>query len=271
MNSNESLFKMDKPKNYFLSTFIDSFFYVDSLVSDLNFTQENILPFPRVTFGYFFNHPFKVTNHTKNIALETQMNFSKVSNDQVTVEPLTDRIKIVGFHAKVHAISYFTNQKIGNLDWFINAEDIFKNTNHLQEKLNQCNSPEEMFDTIEDFLQDQILVKDLTVICKTIEIIETERGIVNLQDLSLQLNISDRTLRNLFFDTVGCSPKEFINAVRIKTVAFDLANSKRSMTEIAYDNEFFDQAHFNHTIKKITGSSPKKIKKEIPDFRFLQF
>jgi hypothetical protein len=51
-------FTIQKPLNQFLSTLVDHYFHIDIPVSQLSINEEFILPFPRITFGYFFNHPF---------------------------------------------------------------------------------------------------------------------------------------------------------------------------------------------------------------------
>jgi len=85
------------------------------------------------------------------------------------------------------------------------------------------------------------------------------------------LGVSDRTIRNHFYDHIGCSPKEYLRIVKLKQIAIQLMHSKDSLTHIAYDNNYFDQAHFIREVKNITGQSPSQLKKEMPNFRFLQF
>ncbi|MDQ8748799.1 helix-turn-helix transcriptional regulator [Elizabethkingia miricola] len=267
----ENIFEFGKPKNRFLSTFVDTFFYVGCLVADLDFKQETIVPFPRASFGYFFDNPFKVTNHTKNETFETQMIFSKASIDNISVEPLTDQVRIIGAHVKSYALSYFTRQKIGNLSWYIKVNEIFKKSDLIESQLNNCQNPKQMFDIIESYFLDNILIRDLSKTQKAIEIIEQFKGDIEIKEVASILQFTERTLRNIFFSNVGCSPKEYIALVKMKMIAFDLVNSQKSMTDIALDNNFYDQAHFNNSIKKTTGTSPKKLKNDIPDFRFFQF
>jgi len=100
---------------------------------------------------------------------------------------------------------------------------------------------------------------------------ENSAGNIELAELSNQLDVSDRTIRNQFYDCIGCSPKEFIRLVKMKQVAFQMKHSKSSLTNIANDNDYFDQAHFIHEVKSITGYSPNQLRKKIPNFRFLQF
>lgn len=101
-------FIVQKPINDFLSSVVDEYFYLDINASALSMKNEHIIPFPRITFGYFFNHPFKVINHTKGITANFNMGISRISTDRISVEPTTERIKIVGVHAKPFCLAYLT-------------------------------------------------------------------------------------------------------------------------------------------------------------------
>ena len=134
-----------------------------------------------------------------------------------------------------------------------------------------CGSVEKMFANVEKTFMDNILVRDLSLISKAIEIVEKQSGDVKVQDLSNSLGVSDRTLRNHFFNFIGCAPKEYIKLVRLRQVAYQMKHSKNSLMDIAYENNYSDQAHFIRDVKDATGKSPRQLKKEIPGFRFLQF
>jgi len=57
---------------------------------------------------------------------------------------------------------------------------------------------------------------------------------------------------------VGTTPKKFASIVRFNAVPDDM--SKRSLTEICYENNFFDQAHFIRDVKQYTGDTPEKFR-----------
>jgi AraC-like DNA-binding protein len=256
----DAFFIERKPHNQFLSTIVDYYFYIDVPVSSLALGEEFIIPFPRITFGYFFNHPFKATNHTLNQSVDVSMAISRISTDKISVQPLTDKVKIIGAHVKPHCLAYFTKESIRHLPWLINTADLFKDiAQQFQTSIDQCRNTDQMFNEVENVFLDNILVRDLSVITRALE------------QMSSQLGITDRTLRNQFYDHVGCSPKEYLRLVKMKQVAYQLKNSRDALTAVALDNNYFDQAHFNHEIKSLTGKSPKELKKEIPSFRFLQF
>ena len=154
----------------------------------------------------------------------------------------------------------------------INTVDLFKKiATHFQQSVDGCSKAEEMFDEVEKVFLDNLLVRDLSLITNAIGLIEKSVGDIQIAQLADQLNISERTIRTHFNNHVGCAPKEYIRLVKLRQAAYQMKHSGNSLTDIAYDNNYFDQAHFIHEVKNITGKSPNELGKEIPHFRFLQF
>lgn len=269
---NEKYFTIRKPYNSFLESIVEYYFYVDVPVSKLSGQAEFIIPFPRITFGYFFENPFMVINHSLKASELVNIAISRISLKKITVQPSTERIKILGAHLKPFGLAYFTKKPINSLSWLINTEELFGNiAKKFLRKINTCGSTEEMFNEVETVFLDNILIRDLSFITRTIELIEINSGHIEITELSKQLGVSDRTMRNHFYDYIGCSPKEYFRIVKLKQVAYQLKHSESSLTNIAYDNNYFDQAHFIHEVKSITGQTPNQLRKEIPNFLFLQF
>jgi AraC-like DNA-binding protein len=265
-------FIIGKPINQFLSTLVDYYFHIDTPVNKLSLNGEYIIPFPRITFGYFFNHPFLATNHTLNQSVSVNMAISRISTHKITVQPQADRIKIIGAHVRPFGLAYLTKHPIHTMPWLINTIDLFgKTATDFQQKMESCNKAEQMFSEVEKIFLDNILIRDLSLITKAVECIDKSRGNIQIAELANSLGVSGRTIRNHFYDHVGCSPKEYIRLVKLKQVSYQMMHSDESLTAIAYDNDYFDQAHFIHEIKNVTGKSPNELRKEIPHFRFLQF
>jgi len=59
---------------------------------------------------------------------------------------------------------------------------------------------------------------------------------------------------------VATTPKKFASIVRFNCVLSDLSNIK-SLTDICYENNFFDQAHFIKDFKQYTGDTPETFKR----------
>lgn len=268
----EQGFETKKPDHAFLSALIDYFFYIDIPVSQLATFQEHVIQFPRITFGYFFNHPYLVTNHSLGQSQTVLMALSRISTHQITVQPQSDRVRILGAHAKPYLLALLTRKSISDMPWLIDTTAVFGQEEiAFQEAIGRCRKPECMFDEMEKIFLSNILERDISLIRKAVAIIEKQNGTIHINELANQLEISERTLRNQFYHRLGCSPKEYIHLVKLRNAVYEMKHSKKSLTNITYDNDYFDQAHFINSFKKITGNSPKNLRNKISDFRFLQF
>lgn len=271
MESNR-YFTIKKPDNSFLSTIIDYYFYVEASVEELRFQQEVTLPFPRLNFLYFFEHPFLITNEALGESIELNMVISRMTTDIITIKPTGDRVKIIGAHILPHGLAFFTKVPISQMPWIINTKQLFGNIAvNFEKKIAKCNSKEQMFYVVEKTFLDNLIAIKLPVVTPAIEMIENLKGDVFVNELAEIFKVSDRTIRNHFYEYLGCSPKEYIRLVKLKNVAYQMKHTEYSLTDIAHENNFADQAHFINEIKNVTGMQPKQLKKEIPDFRFLQF
>ena len=67
-----------------------------------------------------------------------------------------------------------------------------------------------------------------------------------------------RQLERNFKKQIGISPKQLGKVLRLQTALKMLLNDKESLTNIAYESEYFDQAHFIKDFKEFTGTTPKE-------------
>lgn len=268
----ESDFITREPLDPKLRSLVDQYFFIDIPVSALKFKEEYAFPFPRITFGYFFEHPFLVTNYTRNETVEAQMVISRISTDRISVRPLTDRIKILGAHIKPYALAFFTDGDISKKPWIIRTEELFgKEAREFKEDIDTSTDHNEMFAEVEQVFLRSLLTKDLGVVIDAVGWIEAKKGNVTISELSKIIDVSPRTLRNHFYRSVGCSPKTYILLVKLRQSIYQMKHDPGSLTEVSYDQNFADQAHFTNTMKGITGVSPKQLRGDLPSFRFLQF
>jgi AraC-like DNA-binding protein len=264
-------FKIHKPKDKFLSSFVEMLFFIDIPVENLASFQEDIIPYPRVTFGYFFDQPYSFTNHKSKEKITEDIIISKVSLKNVTVKPKGNRVKIVGGHLKPYALTFFTNSSIKELPQTNTFYDFFnEKSSVIQKKLSNCKSESEMFDELEIFLLKNLQCKSIDLIVNAVNDIELLNGKIKVSEIADNLNVSTRTLRNRFYKNIGCSPKEYIELVKLKKSIFELKFNQENLTSIAHINNYFDQSHFSKTIKQKTDKTPSQLKKEKTDFRFLQ-
>jgi AraC-like DNA-binding protein len=82
-----------------------------------------------------------------------------------------------------------------------------------------------------------------------------------VKDYADKLNISPKHLSDVVKSTFGKSPREMINDMLLLEAKVQLASTDKTVTEIALDLNFNDQSHFNHFVKKLTGSSPLELRR----------
>ena len=70
------------------------------------------------------------------------------------------------------------------------------------------------------------------------------------------VNISEDYLARIFRREVGLSPWEYLGIFRIQLASDMLLNTGKTLSEIAEDTGFMDQAYFSRVFRKIKGFSP---------------
>jgi AraC-like DNA-binding protein len=111
---------------------------------------------------------------------------------------------------------------------------------------------------IEAFLKANMLTDELDKRVSAAHQLISKENIYKVEDLSSMLNVTSTTLRNLFNQHVGVSPKELIKIHRIKKALDFQLTCEESLTQIAYHLKYFDQAHFSNDFKEATGITPKQ-------------
>jgi AraC-like DNA-binding protein len=124
-----------------------------------------------------------------------------------------------------------------------------------------ANSTLDRINLIEHFLLKRLIDKKTidNVVKSTVETIFGANGQFSVNEYSLQSNINRRQLARKFSTTIGLSPKQLAKTIRIQaTLKKLLSNEVAKLTDLAYENEYFDQAHFIKEFKEFTGLTPKE-------------
>ncbi len=79
----------------------------------------------------------------------------------------------------------------------------------------------------------------------------------DMDTLGKELCLSSRGLRKLFNRNLGISPKYFANLMRFNRAARQInSDPETSLTAIAFDQGYYDQAHFIREFRKFSGITP---------------
>ncbi len=131
----------------------------------------------------------------------------------------------------------------------------------IEQAILNASSTAERISHIETFLLSRLeSVEAIDKIIKsTIETIVTANGKLAIDELSKLNNINRRQLERKFSAVVGLSPKQLSKTIRLQTTLKMLINKKfTSLTGLAYEGEYYDQAHFIRDFKEFTGLTPKE-------------
>jgi AraC-like DNA-binding protein len=97
-------------------------------------------------------------------------------------------------------------------------------------------------------------------IAHCLEKIRRSAGHIHVSQLSSDTGISQRHLSRKFQQIVGLSPKEFLRVCRfIRSLDHLKKYPLLSLTEVAYESAYYDQAHFNRDYKSFTGHTPGQV------------
>ncbi|TAE34329.1 MAG: AraC family transcriptional regulator [Candidatus Kapaibacterium sp.] len=131
----------------------------------------------------------------------------------------------------------------------------------IGEKILSAIDTAERIRLIEAFLLKRLTDKTTIdfVVKSTVETILTANGKFAVNELSEQNNINRRQLVRKFSSVIGLSPKQLSKTIRLQaTLKTLLTKEVTTLTDVAYENEYFDQAHFIKEFKEFTGLTPKE-------------
>lgn len=144
----------------------------------------------------------------------------------------------------------------------VSLEKLFgKDGLEIEKEILNANSTFDRIKLIETFLFNRLTdTENIDRIVKsTVETILTANGQLSVNELSEQLNINRRQLVRKFSSAIGLSPKQLSKTIRLQATLKMLLNKKfTSLTALAYENEYYDQAHFIKDFKELTGYTPKE-------------
>lgn len=145
----------------------------------------------------------------------------------------------------------------------LSLDDIFEKSKvkEVEEKLAIAGADKQRIKIIEQFLLAQR--KDIEtdkLIVEAVKLIYQSKGTIRIQELNKKLFISQSPFEKRFRKVVGTTPKKFASIIRFNTV-LDNLNETKTLTEICYENNFFDQAHFIKDFKQFTGDTPENFKR----------
>jgi len=136
-----------------------------------------------------------------------------------------------------------------------------KIANELEQKIIEATNSVERIEIIENFLSNELNQKTTidNIVKTTIDTLLATNGSASISTILKEDLSKRRQLERNFIKQIGVSPKQLGKVIRLQTALKMLLNKKsENLTDIAYKNEYFDQAHFIKDFKEFTGINPKE-------------
>ena len=126
----------------------------------------------------------------------------------------------------------------------------------LEEQVMDAAGNDERLRMIISFLERKIGFLNRPEIMHAAQAICGRKGNINLKELAHQSCLSQRQFERKFKELIGFTPKLFSRIVRFNALLSKPQKAYRSLTEVAYDFGYYDQAHFIQDFKEFSGYNP---------------
>lgn len=135
----------------------------------------------------------------------------------------------------------------------------------LEQKIVHATGAQARIEIVENFLFTKLHEQKTVnkIVKTTVDILLSTKGSLPINAI-LKENLSKRRqLERNFLKQIGMSPKQLGKVIRLQTALKMLLDQKaESLTKIAYESEYYDQAHFIKDFKEFTGTNPKEFLKD---------
>lgn len=139
-------------------------------------------------------------------------------------------------------------------------KDLNKGFEQLSEQIAQAQSSAQALPIFEQFVLQQLhtakTIKPFLI--HAYNMIFDSHGQVKVSEICDAVNVSRQHIHQYFKEKIGLSPKAYAKIVRLRhTVDTIYTHKNKSLTQIALDAGYFDQAHFISDFKAILGQTPR--------------
>ena len=174
------------------------------------------------------------------------------------LEEIQDGSIDIGVRFKANGLSSFIEDISDIADQIVSIEYVFgQSAKTLECQISKTENPYEKIKLLESYLIRLQPKYVNSTVERAISQIHQSNGLIKIYDLIDEMKIAKSTLERNFTKKIGLSPKSFVNICRVNySINHYLKYPSISLTQLAYQFDYFDQSHFIKTFKKYTGSTP---------------
>lgn len=225
-------------------------------------TEYKVFPSSGLVIGFQYKGQLS-TLKDKTYDNLTSAGITGISDSYKVFKNSADIGTILVFFTEI-GFTHFTSHPANELfNLSLSLDDIFEKSkiDEVAEKLVIATTDKYRITIVEQFLLKEFKnIQTDKLIVEAVKLIYQSKGTIRIKELNEKLFISQSPFEKRFRKVVGTSAKKFSSIVRFNSV-LDNMNEAKSLTEICYENNFFDQAHFIKDFKQFTGNTPENFKR----------
>ncbi|MDO5968599.1 helix-turn-helix transcriptional regulator [Flavivirga aquimarina] len=244
-----------------LSAFV-KFYWTLEVPFDPNNQKQKIIPDGCIEMTFNFKDKIKRYTSQKDYIIHPNAMIMGQRTKSYFIEPMGD-VDSFAICFYPYGFSNFVSTPLENLvDVETPIESLFGEipAKELEQKIIQASNTKERIEIIEAFLLDK-LNQNRTIenlVKTTVDSLQAANGSNSINKILKDDLSKRRQLERNFKKQIGISPKQLGKVLRLQTALKMILNDKESLTNIAYESEYFDQAHFIKDFKEFIGTTPKE-------------
>jgi AraC-like DNA-binding protein len=223
--------------------------------------KQRILPDGCMEMMFHYGDGYRQYFHDGSSILQPKsFVFGQITN-YIEVEP-TGMTGIVSARFLPEGLTPFLEIPVSMLaNKAVSIADIFgEKGTELEKEVMTTAGNQQRIKIIEAFLLSLLTTPQaIDIITRTcVEVIFQSHGQLGITELADKVKLNRRNMERKFTSVIGMSPKQLSKVVRLQATLKMLDKQRfNSLTSLAYENGYYDQAHFIKDFREFTGMSPK--------------
>lgn len=259
--------EVHQPSNLFLRSMVNHILFMDTSTDES--PEEWMRLFPNATT----NMCFTLDHDLVTMEYGVMRNNASTSCIRPVTFNLAHKIRMMTVQFKPFAFHLFTGSPMKSFMNEFPGHDTFFPASRLErlyDSLHEASSNTCRVLLLENFLLECWRLRQADQRMEYLTKLVTDIPAIDMEELAHKVNLSTRGLRDLFVRHIGISPKYFSKLMRFNRSAGAIAeDSDSSLTTIACNAGYYDQAHFIRDFREFGGITPgefQQIRAKTADF-----
>lgn len=229
--------------------------------ADFDSKKQRIVPDGCIEMAFILGDDIKRYTSESDFVLQPRAMVLGQTIEPFYIEP-TGYVNTFAVSFYPYGFANFVSEPIKNL---VNKEtpiaSLFeeKIAKELEQKIIKAVDTKQRIGIIENFLLERLSNKSTVdhMVKMTIDALLATNGNAPIKSILKEDLSKRRQLERKFAKQIGISPKQFGKVIRLQSALKMLLRQEgEKLTNIAYESEYYDQAHFIKDFKEFTGISP---------------